>query len=96
LRRCPCLGVAVAAETGMAEFIEVQAGLTQMSGLAISYDPAILEKVRADPRHQETLLAVEARTLSDILSANGLPDPDFVSLDIEWAGARFLETADCG
>ncbi len=34
VRRCPCLGVAVAANEGKADFIEVSEGYTQMSGLA--------------------------------------------------------------
>lgn len=83
VRRCPCLGVAVAPEDGEASFIEIDAGFTQMSGLAETYDSAMLERVRADPRHLETVIRVETRTLSRILTEAGLPDPDFVSLDIE-------------
>ncbi|WP_210528625.1 FkbM family methyltransferase [Rubellimicrobium arenae] len=83
VRRCPCLPYAVAARNGEAEFLEVARGFTQMSGLAESYDPAILAQVRADPRHQERSLRVETRTLSRLLEEAGLPHPDFVSLDIE-------------
>jgi FkbM family methyltransferase len=83
VRRCPCLGLAVAPEDGEAGFIEIDAGYTQMSGLAETYDPTLLERVRADPRHREAMIRVETRTLSRILTEAGLPDPDFVSLDIE-------------
>ena len=83
VRRCPCLGLAVAATEGEAEFIEVTEGFTQMSGLAATYEPGLLGKVRADPRHKERVLRVETRTLSRILDDAGIPDPDFVSLDIE-------------
>jgi hypothetical protein len=54
-----------------------------MSGLAGSYDAGLLAQVRADPRHKERSIRVETRTLSRLLTEAGLPDPDFVSLDIE-------------
>lgn len=82
-RRCPCLPFAVAAQDGEAEFIEVAEGYTQMSGLAQSYEPALLAQVRADPRHREATIRVETRTLSRLLLDAGLPHPDFVSLDVE-------------
>jgi len=82
-RRCPCLPYAVAAEDGEAEFLEVAEGYTQMSGLVATYDPAILARVRADPRHRERRLRVQTRSLSRLLTESGLPHPHFVSLDIE-------------
>lgn len=83
IRRCPCLGYAVADHDGEAPFIAVTEGFTQMSGLSDSYDPALLTRVRADPRHAESVINVATRTLSSILTEAGIPDPDFVSLDIE-------------
>lgn len=83
LRRCDCLGYAVAATDGTADFVEVTEGLTQMSGLADSYDPDMLTRLRADPRHAERSIPVQTRTLSHILTDAGIPHPDFVSLDIE-------------
>jgi FkbM family methyltransferase len=82
-RRCPCLPFAIAAADGEAEFLEVSEGYTQMSGLAGSYDAGLLAQVRADPRHKERSIRVETRTLSRLLTDAGLPNPDFVSLDIE-------------
>lgn len=90
VRRCPCLGLAVAASDGEADFLEVSEGYTQMSGLAQSYDPALLDQVRADPRHKERTFRVQTRTLSRILTENGLENPDFISLDIEGGEARAL------
>lgn len=90
VRRCPCLGLAVAATDGEAEFLEIAEGYTQMSGLAGSYDPGLLAQVRADPRHRERVLRVQTRTLSRILTEAGLPHPDFVSLDIEGGEAAAL------
>lgn len=90
LRRCPCLQYAVDSTDGTAEFVEVVKGYTQMSGLAGSYDEALLGQVRADPRHEEIRITVETRTLSRILTEAGIPDPDFVSLDIEGGEVRVL------
>lgn len=83
IRRAPVLQLAVAATGGEAEFLEITEGYTQMSGLAGTYDPGLLDRVRADPRHRERVLRVQTRTLSQILTEAGLPHPDFVSLDIE-------------
>ncbi len=83
VRSCPCFGYAVAATEGTADFIAVTNGFTQMSGLSDSYDQRMLEHVRADPRHAETILKVPTRTLSGILHEAGIIHPDFVSLDIE-------------
>ncbi len=94
VRRCPCLGCAVAAEAGEAAFIEVQAGFTQMSGLAATYDPGLLETVRADPRHAEEIIRVPTRTLANLFEEAGTPRPDFVSLDIEGGEIAVLETLD--
>lgn len=83
VRRCPCLGLAVAAAEGEAEFLEVASGFRQMSGLLDSYDPGLLAQVRADPRHDEVVRRVPTRPLAAILEEAGLGVPDFVSLDIE-------------
>lgn len=90
LRAMPCLPYAVAADDGEAEFLEISQGFTQMSGLSGSYDPGLLERVRADPRHVENTLRVETRTLSRILEEADIRDPDFISLDIEGGEAAAL------
>ena len=94
IRKCPCLCVAVAAEEGAAEFIEVRSGFTQMSGLAATYDPQLLETVRADPRHAEAVIQVPTRALASIFEEAGTPTPDFVSLDIEGGEVAVLESLD--
>ena len=83
IRRCSCLDVAVAAEEGEADFIEISEGYTQMSGLADTYDKGLLATVRKNKRHKENTLKVKTQTLSGILNDAGIPDPDFISLDIE-------------
>ncbi|SFI77341.1 FkbM family methyltransferase [Albimonas pacifica] len=90
VRRCPCFGVAVGAQEGEAEFLDVSAGYTQMSGLTASYDPGLLARVRADPRHAETLRRVPLRPLAAILD-EAPRTPDFVSLDIEGGEVAALQ-----
>ena len=94
IRRCRCLGVAVAPEDGEAEFIEVQAGLTQMSGLSATYDPGLLDRVRADPRHKEMSHLVPTRKLESLIEEVGTTEPDLVSLDIEGGELSVLEAFD--
>jgi FkbM family methyltransferase len=91
VRRCPCLGLAIAATEGEADFMEIAEGYTQMSGLAQSYDPALLDRVRNDPRHQERTIRVQTQTLSGLLTDAGIEHPDFVSLDIEGGEVAVLE-----
>lgn len=83
VRRCPCLPYAVAEHDGTADLIVVDKGFTQMSGLAATYDAALLAQVRADPRHAETQVMVATRTLAAIMEEAGIVQADFVSLDIE-------------
>ena len=92
IRRCPCLGVAVAPKEGEAEFIEITQGYTQMSGLADSYDKALLSTVRKNKQHKEKVLKVKTKTLSAILKESGTSDPDFVSLDIEGGELECLKS----
>ncbi|SLN32222.1 FkbM family methyltransferase [Pseudooctadecabacter jejudonensis] len=92
MRRAPSLGVAVAAEEGEADFIEITEGYTQMSGLAATYDKNLLTTVRKDKRHKETTHKVQTKTLSGILHEAGIVNPDFLSLDIEGGELACLKT----
>ena len=89
-RRCRCLQTAVAGETGEAEFMFVKSGFRQMSGLTSSYDQTVLEKVRADQRHEEESIKIMSRTLGDILREAGVRQVDYVSLDVEGAEPGIL------
>lgn len=91
VRDCPCLGFAVAAKAGRASFISVTEGFTQMSGLSDSYDPDMLQKVRANPRHKEDRIEIETKPLPTILEEAGIAHPDFISLDIEGGELAILE-----
>lgn len=83
IRSAPCMKYAVACKKGTAEFMAVTEGFTQMSGLVETYDKGLLSRIRADKRHAEKMIKVPTRTLSQILIEADIPDPDFVSLDIE-------------
>lgn len=91
IRRCPCFGLAIASTDGEADFIEISKGYTQMSGLSATYDSRLLDTVRSNPRHTETTRRVATRTLSGLLDDAGIPDPDFLSLDIEGAEIAVLD-----
>jgi FkbM family methyltransferase len=91
-RTCPCIGVAIAPTEGEADFIEISEGFTQMSGLAGTYDDNLLKRVRSDKRHRETVVKVKTKTLSSIIEYAGIPDPDFISLDIEGGEIACLKT----
>ena len=91
LRSCPCLPFAVSSQNGEARFMAVTRGYTQMSGLIEDYDPNLLEQVRDDSRHVEEEINVKTRTLQSLLEDHDLPNPDFVSLDIEGGEVSALE-----
>ncbi|MEM7236707.1 MAG: FkbM family methyltransferase [Pseudomonadota bacterium] len=84
-RRSPCLKLAVGAKRGTAEFLDVQQGLRQMSGLVGSYDPELRSQVESDPRHKGEVIEVKVQTLEQILDAHHLREIDYISLDVEGA-----------
>jgi FkbM family methyltransferase len=91
-RRCPCLRVAIAQAEGEAEFLDVQAGMVQMSGLIESYDANQRAAVEADPRHKGTVIKVPTRPLARILDEHGLTEIDYISLDVEGGEMDVLST----
>ena len=84
-RRSPCIEVAVSAEESVADFLQITAGYTQMSGLVSSYDPALLARARQDNRHRECRVRVPTQRLDQLLRAHELHRIDYVSIDIEGA-----------
>lgn len=91
MRTCTCLPYAVAKAEGQAEFMAVKKGFTQMSGLIDTYDPKLLQQVRADKRHAEQMTKVATKTLSQILTEAGMEHPDYISLDIEGGELSVLQ-----
>ncbi|MEM0923124.1 MAG: FkbM family methyltransferase [Pseudomonadota bacterium] len=84
-RRVECLQLACGGEEGVAEFLDILQGMKQMSGLLGSYEPGILDKVKADPRHQGDVIEVEIRPLGALLDERGMAEIDYISLDVEGA-----------
>ena len=82
-RKATCLRLAVADEEGEAEFLEVQEGYSQMSGLTASYNDKLREAVETNPNHKGELIQVKTRPLPKILDQHFLTQIDFISLDVE-------------
>ncbi|MEM9063794.1 MAG: FkbM family methyltransferase [Pseudomonadota bacterium] len=82
-RKATCMQVALSDEEGEAEFLDVQEGYSQMSGLTASYDSKLRETVESDPRHKGELIKVKTKTLPGILDQNFLKEIDYISLDVE-------------
>jgi FkbM family methyltransferase len=91
-RRAEVLQVAVSETAGTAEFLEVEQGFRQMSGLTASYDPGLRARVEGDPRHRGRLVRVETRPLAAILDDHGLREVDYISLDVEGGEAAVLSS----
>lgn len=91
-RKARCLNTAIGSHEGSADFLEITSGYTQMSGLSATYNPAMLEVVRSNPNHRETLHAIPIRTLEDVLETEGISAVDLISLDIEGGEIAVLET----
>ncbi len=91
-RRCPCLQVAVADRAGEAEFLDIQEGYTQMSGLTESYAQNLRETVENDPRHKGALIKVPLTTLPEILDDQGFERIDFIALDVEGGELAILSS----
>jgi FkbM family methyltransferase len=94
VRRCPCLGFAVAGHAGTLDFMEVTHGYTQMSGFLDSYDRDLLARVRGDTRHQEVIHTLAAKPLGEILTEQQIYKVDFLSLDVEGGELDILRNFD--
>ena len=91
-RKATCLQLALSDEDGEAEFLDVQEGYSQMSGLTDSYDTKLRETVESDPRHKGELIKVKTKTLPAILDQNFLKEIDYISLDVEGGEMAVLST----
>ncbi|NBC33625.1 MAG: methyltransferase [Alphaproteobacteria bacterium] len=91
-RRAPCIERAVGAKSEDMDYLVVLAGHTAMSGILDSYNPALLDRVRAHPAHRERILRLAVRPLGEILDEAGIPAVDYLSLDVEGAELRVLES----
>jgi hypothetical protein len=88
-RRCNCIQALVGSGEP-AEFLTVDGGPVQMSGLTASYDPGRRAWVEAQP--QSCLRTEERPTqlLGDMLKAQGMAKIDLLTIDIEGAEESVL------
>ncbi len=94
LRSNPVVQAAIADRDGTMEFLEITAGLIQMSGLADYYVPKTLESVRRNPAHAETATMVPSMRLETLLRTHGLDHVDYCSIDVEGAERAILTDFD--
>ena len=88
-RRCECLHTLVG-NGEPAEFLTIDDGPIQMSGLLESYDPARRAWVDEQPTTSLRTELRETQRLGDILQARGLLEVDLLCIDIEGAEAEVL------
>jgi len=91
IRQCTCRQVAAGKGPAEAVFIEVCSGYTQMSGLEMSYDQAMLNVVRRHPDHRERRVSVPVRPVGELLQEAGIERIDYLSLDVEGGEWAVLE-----
>ncbi|MFC3226424.1 FkbM family methyltransferase [Marinibaculum pumilum] len=92
IRRCPCHCVALGAEEGHADFLQVERGFTQMSGLMRGMTERQLRVIRGNRRNRESLRQVPVRRLAPYLRAARISRIDYLSLDVEGGEMEILRT----
>lgn len=91
-RRCPCLPIAVGPSAGEAEFLEIEEGYRQMSGLIQYYGDGVLAQIESAPGHAARRRPVRMRSLAQILDSHHIREIDFVSLDVAGAELAVLQS----
>ena len=89
-RRCTCIQALVGSGEA-AEFLTIDGGPVQMSGLTASYDPKRRAWVDAQAATSLRTEVRDTRRLGDILREQGLHRIDLLCIDIEGAEAAVLE-----
>ncbi len=84
-RNCECIQAAVGPEKGEAEFLCIEDGYTQMSGLVNEFKKKEIDFLREHKQHKEKILKVPTFRLEDLLRERKLKDIDYCSLDVEGA-----------
>ncbi len=93
-RSAAVVNAAVSDRDGTAEFLDVTSGLTQMGGLLDHYPGEMLQRIRRDERHAETVVTVPSMRLDTLLRAHGLDRIDYCSIDVEGAERAVLGSID--
>jgi len=89
-RNCKCYNKAISNITGVKEFIEVQAGCTQMGGLNSEEYKNTLKIFKKDSRTKINKIHVETSTFQEIVKENKFID--YLSIDVEGEEMRIIES----
>ena len=89
-RNCKCYNKAISNITGVKEFIEVQAGCTQMGGLNSEEYKNTLKIFKKDSRTKINKIHVETSTFQEIVKENKFID--YLSIDVEGEETRIIES----
>ena len=96
VRGCEVVHAAIADFDGRADFLEITAGYTQMSGLVDAYPEDMLRTVRAHPNHREQVITVSAIRLDSLLDRHAIKQVDYCSIDVEGAEFAIINAVDLG
>jgi FkbM family methyltransferase len=91
-RGVPCLQTCIAGHDGVADFLRVRDGFTQMGGLAASMPDRVADYLSRDSAVEKVVLPT--RRLDHVLQEHGLHRIDYLSIDIEGAEFDVLRTLD--
>jgi len=93
-RNAKIIHAALSDSDGVAQFIDMVGGLTQMSGLVEHLSENGLQKVRNYTDHQEQYIEVPTMTLNSLLDLEKLTHIDYCSIDVEGAERAILSKFD--
>ena len=96
-RRAECLQCCAAAESGTVDFVQVSGASEMLSGMAATYgaDHATRrDRAVAGDGGTQTIIAVPAARLRDILAERGIGEVHFLSIDTEGGERAVLEGTD--
>lgn len=92
--------VAIAAKTGMVQFMEIEGYGEGLSGVVDEYDPRHVSRIRQDVKHPDCkspvprVYSVQSVPLQDLLDKHGLKHIHYFSLDVEGSELTVLKSID--
>jgi FkbM family methyltransferase len=97
-RHCITANVAISnKKSDQVDFLEVQGGMGQLSGLVDTFDPRHLARVKKETAENNTdikVIQVPSITLNELLKKNNMNHIDYLSLDTEGGELEILQSID--
>jgi FkbM family methyltransferase len=96
-RRTDALNCCVAARSGTVQFQKISGYSEMLSGIAVNYRPEHRKRVDDELKQHggsSELIAIEARTMSDIAAQHGLSEITYLSIDTEGSELEILQSMD--